>query len=59
MYLVLVLLKSLIFLEKLRNIGLAGYFEHGDSLDGHLVGGYVQLAIDGFWMCKGRNLEIV
>ena len=58
MYPLLVLLKGLISLEELRNIGLVGYFEHGDSLDGHLVGGNVELAIDGFWKCKGRFLEI-
>jgi hypothetical protein len=58
-YLLLVLLESLIFLEELRNIGLVGYFEHGDSLDGHPCCGYVELAIGGFWKCKGRVLEIV
>lgn len=59
MYLLLVLLQGLIFLEELWDISLVGYFEHGDSLNGHLVGGYVQLARGGFWMCKRRNLEIV
>lgn len=46
MYLFLVLLQGLISLEELWDIGLAGYFEHGDSLDGHLAGGYVQLAMN-------------
>ena len=41
MYLLLVLVESLISLEELRNVSLVGYFEHGDSLDGHLVGGEV------------------
>lgn len=45
MYLLLVLLQGLVSLEELWDIGLAGYFEHGDSLDGHLAGGYVQLAM--------------
>ena len=44
-YLLLVLLESLIFLEELRNIGLVGYFEHGDSLDGHLGVCCVELAM--------------
>lgn len=59
MYLLLVLLQGLVSLEELWDIGLAGYFEHGDSLDSHLVGGYVQFAISVFWMCKWRFLEIV
>jgi hypothetical protein len=59
MYLLLVLLECLIFLEKLVNIGLAGYFEHRDSLDGHPGGCYVELAISGFGRCEGRFLEIV
>lgn len=57
MYLLLVLVESLVSLEKLRNVGLIGYFEHGDSLDGHLVGGEVQLAISGFGVCSWRFLE--
>jgi len=48
MYLLLVLLESLIFLDELRDVGLVGDFEHGDSLDGHICGGGVQLAISGF-----------
>jgi hypothetical protein len=34
-YLLLIFRESLVFLEELWNIGLVGYFEHGDPLDGH------------------------
>ena len=38
-YLLLILREGLVFLEKLWDVGLVGYFEHGDSLDGHSGGG--------------------
>jgi hypothetical protein len=59
MYLLLVLLEGLVFLEELRNVGLVDYLEHGDSLDSHLGGSYVELAIGGFSKCKGRFLQVV
>ena len=38
-YLLLILRESLVLFEKLWNVGLVGYFEHGDSLDGHFGDG--------------------
>jgi len=38
-YLLLILREGLVFLEKMWDVGLVGYLEHGDSLDGHFGGG--------------------
>ena len=47
-YLLLILREGLVFLEKLWDVGLVGYFEHGDSLDGHFDGGACgDIAING------------
>ena len=47
-YLLLILREGLVFLEKLWDVGLVGYFEHGDSLDGHFGGGACgDFAVDG------------
>ena len=59
MYLLLVLLEGLISLKELLNVGLFGYFEHGDSLDGHLCGGHVELATSEVWMCKRRFWKMI
>ena len=55
-YLLLVLRKSLVLLEELRDVGLVGHFEHGDSLDGHFGGIDVQVAIGDLWTCNRRIL---
>jgi hypothetical protein len=47
-YLLLILRKCLVLFEELRNVGLVGYFEHGDSLDGHSGGGACgDIAVNG------------
>ena len=58
-YLLLVLLKRLVSLEELRNVGLVAYFEHGDSLNGHLGGCCVRLAISNVWICEKRFKEMI
>ena len=47
-YLLLILREGLVFLEELWDVGLVGYFEHGNSLDGHFGGGACgDIAING------------
>jgi hypothetical protein len=47
-YLLLILREGLVFLEELWDVGLVGYFEHGNSLDGHFGGGACgNIAING------------
>jgi hypothetical protein len=37
-YLLVILRENLVFLEELWDVGLVGYFEHGDPLNGHFGG---------------------